>query len=62
MRCFCTRVQYVLAYPCDRPVVIARVVETNGGQDEELLPIEDDEIGEIFKEAYEACAAQVMRV
>mmetsp|Transcript_1429 Transcript_1429/g.3099 ORF Transcript_1429/g.3099 Transcript_1429/m.3099 type:complete len:285 (+) Transcript_1429:86-940(+) len=45
---------YVLAYPCDRPVVIAKI--EGEGEGEELIPVDDDSIGDIFEAAYKACA------
>lgn len=47
---------YSLVYPCDRPVVIAYVDKE--GEDEELVPLPDDDLDKIFPAAYKACAAE----
>jgi len=45
---------YYIVYPCDTPVVIAYVDKE--GDEEELIPVPEEDIPRVFAGAYKACA------
>jgi len=45
---------YYIVYPCDTPVVIAYVDKE--GDEEELVPVAEEDISRVFAGAYKACA------